>query len=329
MKFLIIGLGSMGKRRIRNLLFHKVKKNNIYGFDLSEDRCEEVTKKYQVQTFTNFALAVKQVKPTTLIISTPPHLHEFYFLYAAEHHLHFFVEVATTDQGYDKLQKILAQNKELVAAPSCSYRFYQPIKKIKKLLDMGKIGRVQAFTHHMGQYLPDWHPWENYRQFYVSQAASSACREMLPFELSWLTWLFQDEFIEARGLTGKCSDLDLKIDDTYLALLKSKKGILGNLMIEVIARFPFRSLRILGSQGVLEWEWQEQQIRLYQSKTKKWSTINLKAEKKLKAYRTSTEGMYQDEIKAFLRALDKKEKFPYTFEEDQKNFRILKIIEGK
>ena len=43
MKFLVIGLGSMGKRRVRNLQY--LKAGEIIGFDLREDRCQETEKK--------------------------------------------------------------------------------------------------------------------------------------------------------------------------------------------------------------------------------------------------------------------------------------------
>ena len=43
MKFLVIGLGSMGKRRVRNLLANGEK--SIFGFDLREDRRKETEEK--------------------------------------------------------------------------------------------------------------------------------------------------------------------------------------------------------------------------------------------------------------------------------------------
>jgi len=76
MKFLIIGLGSMGKRRIRCLKALNIPEENIYGFDIREDRREEARKKYRVQ--------IKDVIDDTMwnnidavIISVPPDKHIF------------------------------------------------------------------------------------------------------------------------------------------------------------------------------------------------------------------------------------------------------------
>jgi len=41
MKFLVVGLGSIGKRHIKNLLKLKIKKQDIFGFDPREDRIKE------------------------------------------------------------------------------------------------------------------------------------------------------------------------------------------------------------------------------------------------------------------------------------------------
>ena len=149
LRFLQIGLGSMGKRRIRNLLFHKVPKENIYGFNLSKDRCLEVQNKFGIKTFNNFKKALREAKPDVFIISTPPNQHSQYFLYAAKHKKHFFVEHPTTDKGYKELEKLL--DGSFVGVPSCSLRFHPAMKAMKKILDSNKIGQVLSFQYHMGQ----------------------------------------------------------------------------------------------------------------------------------------------------------------------------------
>lgn len=326
MKFLQIGLGSMGKRRIRNLLANKIAVKNIFGFDLSAGRRQETEKAYGIQTFSNFEVAVKEIHPDVYIISTPPNLHAQYFLYAAKLNKHFFVEVATTDDGYRELFSVL-KKRSCVAAPSCNFRYYEPIQKMKQLLDSEKIGRVNAFTHHMGQYLPDWHPWEDYRKFYVSRHATSACREMVPFETQWLQWLLGEKFTRAVGLFDKTSDLELKTADTYAVALQSQNHVVGTLLVDVVSRAPFRTLRILGTEGVIEWDLTSHKIKLFEVKKKKWSTILVKKGRKIKGYAVTTEEMYEVEIKIFLKAIARKAKYPYTFQEEYENLGLLKMIE--
>ena len=69
MRFLIVGLGSMGKRRIRNLKY--LKAGEIIGFDTMEVRRKEAEEKYGIKTFDDFDKAMKE-QPDAFIISTPP-----------------------------------------------------------------------------------------------------------------------------------------------------------------------------------------------------------------------------------------------------------------
>ncbi len=323
-KILQIGLGSMGKRRIRNLLHHGIDKSRIFGFDLVAERRREAEEKYNIKTYDNFQKAFREVNPDAFIISTPHEFHDKYFLFAARHKKHFFVEATTIDKGYKELFKLL--NNSFVAAPSCTWRYFPAVKKIKELVANKKIGKIWAFIYHMGQYLPDWHPWEDYRKVYFAKKETGGAREMFAFELIWLNDILDSKPVKVSGFVGKVSDLDMPADDIYSAVLEYEKNIIGNVVIDVVARAPFRTLRLIGSDGVLEWEWMDYEIKLYQVKDKKWKTIELREGDKEKGYVT-TEDMYREEIKKFLDAIKGKIKYPYTFEQDHQILRTLFALE--
>ena len=90
MRFLVVGLGSMGKRRIRclNVLGH----NEIFGVDCRDDRRLETEAKYNIKTFDNVLNALEQCKPDAFIISVPPDIHHLIIKIAIENNLPFFVE---------------------------------------------------------------------------------------------------------------------------------------------------------------------------------------------------------------------------------------------
>ena len=333
MQFLQIGLGSMGKRRIRNLLANGVPVKHIAAFDVSPERCAAAQAEYHIATHADFETAVKVTQPDAYLVSTPPHLHAPYFLHAARAKAHLFVEVGTSDDGFAELvahEQVLASKPRgtwQVLAPSCTYRSFTPIKQIKQLIEQGEVGQVIAFTHHMGQYLPDWHPWEDYRKFYVSRPESSACREMVVFELQWLTWLIGASVKVATGFSGHVTSLEMTADDVVVTALQAANGVLGTLMIDVAARAPVRALRILGTEGTLEWDWQARKVRIFRAQTKKWEIVRFPAEKRRRGYLTSTENMYNEEIKNYLTAIKNHQKYPYSFAEEWANLRVLKMID--
>jgi len=315
--FLILGLGSMGKRRIRNL--HVNGQEKIIGFDIRTDRMKEAETKYNIQTIDD----LKILSPDdfdVVIISTSPEAHGDYIRFALKHKKHFFVEHPTTDDGYEDIFE--HNNLDIIKVPSCTFLFYEPIKMIKKILDKDVIGKILAFQYHMGQYLPDWHPWEDYREVYFSNKETSACREMLPFELIWLNWLMRSQVEDISGTITKVSNLDMDAEDIALATLKYKNGIYGNVIIDVISRKPFRTLRILGSNGVLEWERFEHTIRLYDA-TKKTSSLLPVPKGNPETGYINEEEMYNDEIKSFLDAIYGKAPYPHTFEENLFNLKAL------
>lgn len=323
-RFLQIGLGSMGRRRIRNLLHHGIKPENIFGFNISKERSRTVGKEYGIQTTSNFKDAMKKFQPNVLIISTPPDTHDQYFLYALKNKKHFFVEHPTTDKGYDQLLTKIP--KGIVGVPSNSWRFNPSVKKIKALIEDGTIGKVLAFQYHMGQYLPDWHPWENYRKVYFSKKATGACREMFAFELGWLTYALNLSKVKnVSGVAKKLSDLKMSADDFYSAVLNFENKVSATITIDLLSRKPFRTLRVFGSEGVLEWEWLDYTVKIHRSRDDS-KIIRLNKGRNEKHYVT-TEDMYEEEMGLFLRALEGKKKFPFTFKENRHFLKALFALE--
>ena len=188
MQVLVVGLGSMGKRRIRNLL--KLGLKNIIGFDPRLDRRLESEKLYKITTVSTINEGLKK-NPICMIISTPPNLHYKYAVIAIKNNIHFFTEVNISSSDVKKIIQQL-NKKSIIGLPSSTLLYNPLIKKLKVILAKKQIGKPLTVYHHFGHYLPNWHPWEDYREFYVSKRKTGAAREIVPFELVWLTFLFSN-----------------------------------------------------------------------------------------------------------------------------------------
>ena len=320
MKFLVVGLGSMGKRRIRNLKY--LNQNDIIGFDPKEERCVEASEKYRITTFANIENALKQ-KPNAMVISTPPDLHMKYAKIAIENNMHFFTEASVIQ---DEMQDVILRlkNINLVALPSCTMRYHPIVKQVNAILKSQKIGKPLAVLYHSGQYLPDWHPWEDYRKFYVSKRETGACREMVPFEIGWLQPIF-GKILSVMANKTKVSKLEADIDDIYNILLEFENGTQASMTVDVISRFPYRQLKVLGDNGVVFADWSEKIVRYY-TKEDGWKEQIIDDGKVEKNY-IHGEGMYIEEIDNFIRSIKKEITPPYNFVEDLHNLKILEVIE--
>lgn len=323
MRFLAVGLGSMGKRRVRNL--QHLKAGEIAGFDPREDRRDEAATKYGIDTFSDFDQAFESFKPDALIISTPPDLHVRFAKIAVANDRHYFSEASVVDDEMDELISLAQAHPSIVAAPSCTLRYHPSIQSIKRIVDSGEFGKPLLFTYQAGQWLPDWHPWEDYRSFYVSRRATGACREIVPFELSWLTWLLGPVSV-LTAMRDKLSTLDADIDDAYQVLLRFKSGLIGHLLVDVIARAPVRSFRLCSEQATIEWEATNKQLRLYRAGTTEWETIPEPERIQEPGY-VYAENMYIEEMRDFIAACKGEKQWSYSLADDHAILRLLSNIE--
>lgn len=319
MKVLQIGLGSMGKRRIRNLLALGIK--DITGFDKRRDRREEAEDKYQIKTVAELSDDLLS-KSDIYIVSTPPDRHLEYMKLAVKYIRPTFIEASVLKEGLEEIS-ILAKEAGVLIAPSCTFRFHPGVRTIKEIVRSGKYGRFCNFVYVMGQYLPDWHPWENIRDFYVSKKETSASREMVPFELTWLLDITGYPR-EIFAFYGRTHDLGVEIDDTYNVNLKFD-GSLGTLVVDVVSRFATRSLIMNLEKAHIRWNWEEKTIRLYDAGKNKWKNYHEPEGMSESGYNNNIiEQMYIDEMRAFVDSARGAGVFPNTLDEDIK---ILSILE--
>ena len=321
MKFLQIGLGSMGKRRIRCL--KRLGFNDILAFDLSSQRRNEVKEKYGV-TIIDSLKGIDFSEIDAMIISTPPDKHDEYIELAIKMKTPAFIEASVVLGKLEELEKAASKAGVLIA-PSCTLRYHAGIKKIIEIAKSGKYGKVTNFTYHSGQYLPDWHPYENVKDFYVSNKETGAVREIVPFELAWLVDITGFP-VGVKGFNGKTMDVGAEIDDTYVIAMKFKDNIYGMLNIDVVSRYATRNLILNMEKAQILWRWDENNIKLYDANTKNWSTIEYALGAAAEGYNKNiAEDMYVDELNAFIKATKGECKFPNTLEED---IAVLKVLEA-
>lgn len=315
MKYLVVGLGSMGKRRIRNLQALGVK--NVAGFDLRKDRRQESQEKYNIPVFDSLDSAMQTFGPDSFVISTPPDHHMHYAYYAFERGISCFIEASVVDA--EKIKKLgeKIKGRPIVMAPSCTMQFYPGPKKIKELIKTNAIGKVLNINYHTGQYLPDWHPWEEIQDFYVSNRETGGAREIVPFELTWLN----DIFGESKAIAcvkAKLTDMPADIDDIYHCLLRYRDNVLLNLTVEVISRpKAVRDMRIIGSEGEIVFDGDTNSVRYINASMKDWDIFNFDAGTVEKMY-INPEEPYIEEMKCFTASAEKKDQslFPNTMEND-------------
>ena len=322
MAYYVIGLGSMGKRRVRCLMALGVKPEEIWGTDSRADRLEEAKEKYGINVVSNES-EVDFDKIDAIIVSLPPDKHKIGVDVAVKYNKPVFVEASVL---LEETKEIREASKNIFVAPSCTFVFHPMIKEIKKIINSNKLGKVCNFSYHSGQYLPDWHPWEDVNDFYVSNPSTGGAREIVPYELTWITELFGFPE-EIKGYYRKTGEVGCEIDDSYTSCL-DYKDMIGTLLVDVISRYPARNLIINCQNGQIQWKWDNNRIEIYNAKDGKTSYVD-QAEQSHEAGYSSMIGeeMYIEEIDKFLKGTKDPACYPNTLDKDVKVLELLYAIE--
>jgi hypothetical protein len=93
----------------------------------------------------------------------------------------------------------------------------------------------------------------------------------------------------------------------------------------VVSRHPYRQLRIISEDGVIEWSAVDNVLRTFSAKTKTWTDVNKTQEQNYRGGNFTGEDMYVDEVAGLLATVaGKKDAFPYTLEEDRLILSLLR-----
>lgn len=262
MKFMIAGLGSIGRRHLRNLISlgeHDILLYRKLRSTLPEDELSG----FPVETELHAALAQK---PDAVIVSNPTALHLEVAIPAAQAGCHLLLEkpISHTMMGIDQLQAALDSGGGKVLV-GFQFRFHPGLLHIKQILGQDVIGRPVSARAHWGEYLPGWHPWEDYRAGY------SARRDLgggviltLCHPLDYLRWLL-GEITSLSAFAGHLSDLDMDVEDTAEIGLGFASGMVGSVHLDYIQRPASHHLEIIGTQGTIQWDNASGTVTMYQS----------------------------------------------------------------
>jgi predicted dehydrogenase len=294
--FAVVGCGSIGKRHIRNLL--SLGKSNIVGVDKDASRRTEA-EQLGVTTAKTLAEALQQ--GVNVVFVTLPNAHHLVIAneaVAAGCDLFMEKPVSSSTEGVtDLIAQVGA--KGLVAFVGSNFKFHPSFIKMKQLLDDGEIGRVLTARIHSGQYLPDWHPWEDYRQMYSSRKDLGGGVLLDTHEFIYAVWLL-GKVASLACLAEKLSDLEIDTEDTASAVLKMQSGAQVSVLADYNQRPYQRSYEIHGTEGSIYWNIHTHEVAVYRASYKAWGKFG-----EPEGYGINE--MYVDQTRHFLACLDHKD----------------------
>jgi predicted dehydrogenase len=216
---------------------------------LGRDDSRDVEAALGVESFDDLGVALA-TRPDGVFICTPTSQHLEIARRAAGSGCHLFIEkpVSNTLDGVDALVATVAQHR-LVALVGCQWRFHPCVKSLRALLAAGTLGALRSAEIDYAEYLPDWHPYEDYRQSYAARAelgGGVVLTQIHDYDLAW--WLFGPPS-SARATGGHQSALEIDVEDTVDATLETRAGPV-RVRQTFASRVPHRTVTVLGERGI-------------------------------------------------------------------------------
>jgi predicted dehydrogenase len=252
MKILIAGLGSIGRRHFRNLIALGEKDIVLLRTrkaTLSDDELEG----YPVETDLQEALVKHE--PQAVIVANPTSLHLDVAIPAAEAGCHILLEkpVSHSPERLDVLQRAAERSGSKILV-GFQFRFHPTLEKARELIRSNALGKLLTVHAHWGEYLPQWHPWEDYRQSYAARPdLGGGVIVTLSHPLDYLRYLL-GEVDSLWSFNGHISPLDVGVEDVAEIGLKFANGVLGGVHVNYFQRPPVHRWEIVGTEGTLHWD---------------------------------------------------------------------------
>ncbi len=318
MRVIVIGLGSMGKRRLR-LTREMFPKFEIIGIDFRNDRRAEAKAQLGIEALESVDCV--EGKVDCAFVCTSPLTHAAVIRDCLERGWNVFTEMNLVSDGYEENMK-LAERRGVTLFLSSTFLYREEIGYIQSAITKD---RKWNYIYHIGQYLPDWHPWESYKDYFIGHRKTNGCREILAIELPWIMAVFGD-VRECHSVSDRMTGLDISFDDNYMIQLMHENGNKGVLIADVVSPCAVRRLEVYAEGRYYCWEGTPESLRELDSGTGTAVPVRLREKTEhMEGYQAFVvENAYKNEIREFFDAVMHGKHPIYGFTQD---LRVLDIID--
>ena len=269
MNFLVLGCGSVGKRHLKNLIEIGINRDQIFAVDPRVDRLEEV-KDLGVKNIFKTLEEVLNENINTCIVCSPTSMHIDQSIKLLNKKINILMEkpLCNNLEGVERLIDIRNKN-NLTFMMAYVFRFSPLTLKVKDLLNENKIGKVLYARGEFSEYLPDWHPWEDYRGFYMAKKNMGGGSILDQCHIMDLFHFLFGNFSSVYAFNTKISNLEIQADDIAELIVHFDNKIIGSIHTDIFGRRHNKTFEIKGTDGNITWDFYNKKVILYESNTKK------------------------------------------------------------
>lgn len=276
-KALFIGLGSIGQRHLRNIkslegdnveciAYRSQRLTPMLTDDMQVAHDGSLVEAYGLKEYENFDQCLRE-KPDIAFITNPSSMHLHYAIKCASQGCALFIEKPLSDK-IDGVEKLISfcESKSIISFVGFQLRFDSGMCLIKKYVENKSLGNILGAEIHQAEYLPSWHPYEDYSISYASRKDLGGGVILTQIhELDYTSWLFGMP-VSVYCVGSKRSKLNVTVEDTASLLLKYKDGKTYypvNINLDYLQRPPRRGCIIVGDNGRIEWDYHANRLLFF------------------------------------------------------------------
>jgi predicted dehydrogenase len=257
---LVIGGGSIGERHIGNLLTLGYNNIVVLRSRMLPFRTVDASK-VTIVTDWESALALK---PKAAFICTPTSLHISQAIMCAENGISILAEkpLSHNGEGIDELIAICRKTGVYVQV-GYMMRYHPHAETIKKWIHEQTWGKLVSFSTHWGEHLPDWHPWEDYRESYAARKELGGGAGLtLSHDLDLVLWMMESPLVSHHLIQNFSSGLEVNVDSAADFLLGFENGVTGHVHLNFFQKVPRREYRFEFTEASVCFDFFQHQIEI-------------------------------------------------------------------
>jgi predicted dehydrogenase len=244
-----VGMGSIGKRHLKNVCQLITSQGNTYSIDLYRSSMTRELPEDVSALVANQYLCSQEVQREydMVFITNPTSLHLDTAIKFRPFTKAFFIEKPVFG-SFKVDEQIVAMLDEIPSYVACPLRYNPVLQYVKQNVELEKVVSVRAMS---SSYLPDWRPGQDYRETYSAHTELGGGVDIdLIHEWDYLTWIFGMP-TECLGIAGRFSNLEINSNDTALYVAKNDK-LTYELHLDYFGRKTQRTLDIFTQDDTIQ-----------------------------------------------------------------------------
>jgi predicted dehydrogenase len=247
---LVCGLGSIGRRHLRH--FRSLGVERIDAYRTGKATIPEDGNWLPDRAFSSLKEALAQ-RPKAVVISNPTSMHVPVALESVRAGAHVLIEkpLSSSMEGVEELI-LVTKDSGLVAAVAFNMRFHPAVEAARKLVMSGGMGRPIMMRAHFGSYLPDWHPWEDYKSSYSARRELGGGAALTHnHEIDYTLWIL-GPVAGAHGMAGMINPLETDVDEASVIIMRHNSGAVSSITLSLAQKPGSRGFNIEFTKGIFE-----------------------------------------------------------------------------